>query len=246
MESNGGLDSNDVNGDLFSARQLTMEIVDELNIDCDSSLWAAMLRNLLSRGLVCVDSIHSLVSLGRIYDASILCRTLIDIAIVIDYTDKKGNVEGFRYYSLRKRERLASKLLNDPNLSRNLSDEQRRDQINWKKRAQKADKPEVAWEKPGPEDRNKFLEELDDVSRSVVLSAYDAPSMESVHPLFDTGLGDLLMTKGALDVTEQHKLEMLNQTWVCLMCLLYCSVVLAVDRLGHRYARFLPVLGGTR
>ena len=30
MESNGGLDSNDVNGDLFSARQLTMEIVDEL------------------------------------------------------------------------------------------------------------------------------------------------------------------------------------------------------------------------
>ena len=49
------------------------------------------------------------------------------------------------------------------------------------------------------------------------------------------------MMTGEVNVTEQDKLEMLNQTHICLIFLFFCSVKLALDRIGHRYERFLLV-----
>ena len=236
----------DVQDDLAYIRRSITGLRRQLHLDSQElnsekrRMWATFLRNVLSRGEVCGDSIVTLCYHSRIFDASILMRTLFELSVTIDYTLKNDNLDGYRYWSARQRAKLASKLLSDSNLRRTMTQMHIQEQNRWKISFQKMSKPERDWKKPKDQERKACFEELSDAYHSLYLQWYDAPSAESVHPLFDTGTGDFLMLTGSVEVTQQDKLELLISLYLLLHLLLYISAVAACEFVGEHYTKHLP------
>ena len=235
----------DVQDDLEYVRRSITGLRNQLHLDSQElnsekrRMWATFLRNVLSRGEVCGDSIVTLCYHSRIFDADVLMRTLFELSVTIDYTLKNDNLDGYRYWSARQRAKLASKLLSDSNLRRTMTQMYIQEQNRWKISFQKMSKPERDWKKPKDQERKACFEELSDAYHSLYLQWYDVPSAELVHPLFDTGTGDFLMLTGSVEVTQQNKLELLISLYLLLHLLLYISTIAACEFVGEHYTKHM-------
>ena len=177
-----------------------------------------MLRNFTARGKVCLETIYSLWKMNRVHDALILQRHLIDLAVTIAWTAKNNSYDGFRYYTLRERCRVAKKMLNDKALSSKMSPQQKEEQRNHVRAFQRAGKPEIEWHQP----RKKDVEEVltwPEVGNYI--QSYNALSLNIVHPVSDTGTLDFLALNGVDPVKPEEKLVEMENANVCMLILLY-------------------------
>ena len=172
---------------------LTKDLLGRMSLDDKKSKMAV---RFIARGDSCLGSIYLLCGVGRVSDARILLRSLVDLLVHMKDTMDKDNVEDFWYHSLREKARLANEALDNPvaraNLHPDVEKEAKRVVNEYNRLCKERGKP--SWQKPNAKNVLKEcgLEE-------VYKYGYGFPSSGYVHPVWGTGEIDHLILEGGYD-----------------------------------------------
>ena len=194
------------------------DVISQLHAHNETFPNIQMLRNFTARGKVCLETIYSLWKMNRVHDALILERHLMDLAVTVAWTAKNNSYDGFRFYTLRERCRIANKMLNDKALSSKMTPEQRDEQKDHVRKFQREREPENKWHKPKREDVEEMLT-WPEVGNYI--QSYNGLSLNLVHPVWDTGTWDFLALNGVDPVKTEEKLVGMENANVCMLILLY-------------------------
>lgn len=215
-----------VDGNTHCLLTFSSEVMQQLHTHQEAYSNVRMLRNFVARGKSCLDSIYSLWTLNRMVDAMILERHLFDLALTIASVSKNNKYDGFRYYTMYERCRMASAMLNDKMLSSKMNSEHRKEQnehkIAWqqaKESFRRAGKTIPMWRRPREQKAIEDLLTFPEIGQYI--QSYKALSLNFVHPVSDTGEIDRLAFGGVDLIEGTEKLEVMENGNIVMLILMH-------------------------
>ena len=147
----------------------------------------AIIMNFIARGIVCLDSIHTLWKSGSYQDCWILHRALVDRLIHLHRLIQHEEFEEFERWSFQEQWQTADVTFSDPSLTEKVRPEALAEakKLHTERRSRIRQEPKSSWRRPNAKKVAKAMN-----LPFVYSLGYDAASAE-VHPMADDGKEEL-------------------------------------------------------
>lgn len=155
-----------------------------------------IIRNFVTRGLRCLESIHRVWELGNFQDCWTLHRSLVERLFTLRALNDRNEFETFDKWSYVRQFESKNRILSDAELSKKLLPTERSFSEKEKDRYAEIKRENISWKRPNPRQVAKKM------NLSFLYSlAYDYASTH-VHPMATDGEDDFLIL--ARSISEPH------------------------------------------